>query len=118
FLFDSILDIIGHFMFVERKDEKVNDGQGGARRVTRETMIFPRYHQLDAVRRLVETSRVEGPGRNYLIQHSAGSGKTNSISWLSHRLASLHDMTDRKVFDCIIVITDRRVLDRQLQDAI
>jgi type I restriction enzyme R subunit len=116
--FDSILDIIGHFMFVERKDEKVDDGQGGARRITRESMIFPRYHQLDAVRQLVEMSRVEGTGRNYLIQHSAGSGKTNSISWLSHRLASLHDMTDRKVFDCVIVITDRRVLDRQLQDAI
>ncbi|MDA8239028.1 MAG: type I restriction endonuclease [Nitrospiraceae bacterium] len=116
--FESFLDIIGHFMFIERKDEKVDDGQGGSRRITRETMIFPRYHQLDAARKLVEASRTEGLGQNYLIQHSAGSGKTNSISWLSHRLASLHDDKDQKVFDCVIVITDRRVLDRQLQDAI
>ena len=88
------------------------------RRITREKLIFPRYHQLDAVRRIVAAARQEGSGNNYLIQHSAGSGKTNSISWLSHRLASLHDPSDRKVFDCVIVITDRRVLDRQLQDAI
>ena len=115
---DSFLDILGHFMFVEKKEEKVDDGRGGQRRVTKETMIFPRYHQLDAVRKLVGAARGEGPGRNYLIQHSAGSGKTNSISWLSHRLASLHDAADRKVFDCVVVITDRQVLDQQLQDAI
>jgi len=115
---DSFLDILGHFMFVEKKEEKVDDGEGGQRRITKETVIFPRYHQLDAVRRIVGASRAEGPGRNYLIQHSAGSGKTNSISWLSHRLASLHDIQDRKVFDCVVVITDRRVLDQQLQDAI
>ena len=115
---ESFLDVLGHFMFVETKDEKVDDGKGGARRVTRETLIFPRYHQLDAVRKLIAAAREEGSGRNYLIQHSAGSGKTNSISWLSHRLASLHDREDRKVFDCVVVITDRRVLDRQLQDAI
>ena len=114
----SFLDVLGHFMFVETKDEKVDDGKGGARRVTRETLIFPRYHQLDAVRKLIAAAREEGAGRSYLIQHSAGSGKTNSISWLSHRLASLHDREDRKVFDCVVVITDRRVLDRQLQDAI
>ena len=81
-------------------------------------MIFPRYHQLDAVHGLVGAARADGPGRNYLIQHSAGSGKTNSISWLSHRLASLHTAADEKVFDCVVVITDRRILDRQLQDAI
>ncbi len=115
---DSFLDILGHFMFIETKDEKVDDGKGGVRRITRETLIFPRYHQLDAVRKLIAAAREEGSGRNYLIQHSAGSGKTNSISWLSHRLASLHDREDRKVFDCVVVITDRRVLDRQLQDAI
>lgn len=115
---ESFLDILGHFMFLEKKEEKVDDGRGGHRWVTKETMIFPRYHQLDAVRKLVETTRGEGPGRNYLIQHSAGSGKTNSISWLSHRLASLHDAQDAKVFDCVVVITDRQVLDRQLQDAI
>lgn len=115
---DSFLDILGHFVFVETKDEKIDDGTGGQRRVTRETVIFPRYHQLDAVRRLTVAARTDGPGANYLIQHSAGSGKTNSISWLSHRLASLHDTGDAKVFDCVVVITDRRVLDRQLQDAI
>jgi type I restriction enzyme R subunit len=116
--FESFLDILGNFMFLEKKEEKVDDGRGGHRWVTKETMIFPRYHQLDAVRKLVVTARGDGPGRNYLIQHSAGSGKTNSISWLSHRLASLHDAHDAKVFDCVVVITDRQVLDRQLQDAI
>ena len=115
---ESFLDILGHFVFVEKKEEKVDDGKGGSRLVNRETMIFPRYHQLDATRRLIAAARDEGPGQNYLIQHSAGSGKTNSISWLSHRLASLHDDGDHKVFDCVIVITDRQVLDRQLQDAI
>jgi len=116
--FESFLDILGHFLFLEKKDEKVEDGKGGHRIVTKEKMVFPRYHQIDAVRKLIINSRHEGPGSNYLIQHSAGSGKTNSISWLSHRLASLHDAKDAKVFDCVVVITDRQVLDRQLQDAI
>jgi len=115
---ESFLDILGHFMFIEKKEEKVDDGRGGQRRETKETMIFPRYHQLDAVRKLVATAGYEGAGQNYLIQHSAGSGKTNSISWLAHRLASLHDKNDTKVFDCVVVITDRQVLDQQLQDAI
>ncbi len=116
--FDSFLDILGHFMFLEKKEQKVDDGRGGHRWVTKETMIFPRYHQLDAVRNLVAAAGLDGPGRNYLIQHSAGSGKTNSISWLSHRLASLHTAQDAIVFDCVVVITDRQVLDQQLQDAI
>jgi type I restriction enzyme R subunit len=116
--FESFLDIVGHFMFIEKKDKKVDDGRGGHRVVTQETMIFPRYHQLDSVRKMVNTSRFEGPGSNYLIQQSAGSGKTNTISWLSHRLASLHDKDDTKVVDCVVVITDRQALDRQLQDAI
>src|ERR1035437_6628432 len=116
--FDSFLDILGHFMFLETKEEKVDDGKGGKQRVVRETMVFPRYHQLDAVRKLIAATRGDGAGANYLVQHSAGSGKTNSISWLSHRLASLHNDADQKVFDCVIVITDRRVLDKQLQDAI
>jgi type I restriction enzyme R subunit len=115
---DSILDILGSFMFVEKTDEKVEDDRGGQRRVMRETLIFPRYHQLDAVRRLIEAARREGAGHSYLVQHSAGSGKTNSISWLAHRLASLHTELDAKVFDCVLVITDRRVLDQQLQDAV
>ncbi len=116
--FDSLLDILGHFMFVEKKDEKVDDGKGGMKRVTKETLVFPRYHQLDAVRNVVAAARQEGAGHSYLIQHSAGSGKTNSISWLSHRLASLHNQNDEKTFDCVVVITDRKVLDQQLQDAI
>ena len=115
---DSFLDLLGHFLFVETQEQKVDDGKGGQRQVTRETVIFPRYQQLDAVRKIIAAAREEGTGQNYLIQHSAGSGKTNSISWLSHRLASLHDDEDRKLFDCVVVITDRRVLDRQLQDAI
>ena len=114
---ERFLDILGSYVFLETREEKIEDAKG-ARTEQRETMIFPRYHQLDAVHRLVATARDDGPGRNYLIQHSAGSGKTNSISWLSHRLASLHTAADEKVFDCVVVITDRRVLDRQLQDAI
>ncbi len=114
---ERFLDILGSYVFLETREEKVEDAKG-ARTEQRETMIFPRYHQLDAVHRLVATARDDGPGRNYLIQHSAGSGKTNSISWLSHRLASLHTADDDKVFDCVVVITDRRVLDRQLQDAV
>lgn len=115
---DSFLDILGHFMFVEQKEEKVDNGQDHVQTVTKKSLIFPRFHQIDAVRKLVRATRTEGAGANYLIQHSAGSGKTNSISWLSHRLASLHNDQDEKLFDCVIVITDRRVLDKQLQDAI
>lgn len=115
---ESFLDIVGSFIFLETSEETVDDGRGGRKRVAKETMIFPRYHQLDAVRKLVGAARTEQAGNNYLIQHSAGSGKTNSISWLSHRLSSLHTSEDSKVFDCVIVITDRRVLDKQLQDAI
>ena len=114
---ERFLDILGSYVFLETREEKVEDARG-TRTVRRETMIFPRYHQLDAVNRLVATARAEGPGHNYLIQHSAGSGKTNSISWLSHHLANLHTAADEKVFDCVVVITDRRILDRQLQDAI
>ena len=78
-------------------------------------IVFPRYHQLDAVRRLIADARKRGPGQRYLIEHSAGSGKSNSIAWLAHQLSVLHDVEDRRVFDSIVVITDRRVLDRQLQ---
>jgi len=115
---ESFIDIIGSFVFLETTEETVDDGKGGRMKSTKETMIFPRFHQLDSVRKLIHTSRKEGAGHNYLIQHSAGSGKTNSISWLSHRLSSLHTEADEKVFDCVIVITDRKILDRQLQDAI
>jgi len=115
---ESFLDIVGNFVFLETLEETVYDADGERKKVPKETMVFPRYHQLDSVRKLIKTTKEEKTGNNYLIQHSAGSGKTNSISWLSHRLASLHTKEDDKVFDCVIVITDRRVLDKQLQDAI
>jgi type I restriction enzyme R subunit len=115
---DNFLEIIGHFMFLETKEETWLDEKGIKQKYTRETLIFPRFHQLDSVKKLIASSRVEKTGNNYLIQHSAGSGKTNSISWLSHRLASLHTSANEKIFDCVVVITDRNVLDRQLQDAI
>lgn len=114
---DRFLTILGSYVFVEHRDEKVED-ERGVRIEKRENVIFPRYHQFDAINRLVASARAEGSGRNYLIQHSAGSGKTNSISWLSHRLASLHNADDEKVYNCVVVITDRRVLDQQLQDAV
>jgi type I restriction enzyme R subunit len=110
---DSLLDILGHFLHLQTTEKQL-----GERTVRRESLIFPRYHQLDAVRMLVAKARSQGAGVNYLIQHSAGSGKSNSIAWLAHRLGSLHDEADRKVFDSVIVITDRRVLDQQLQNTI
>ncbi len=88
-------------------------------KVTRSsTILFPRYHQHSAVTRLVADARANGPGQRYLVQHSAGSGKTNSIAWLSHQLSTLHDEHSHKVFDSVVVITDRTVLDDQLQEAI
>ena len=106
---DSVLNLIQNFVqVVEEEDDK-------GKKTGKRSLIFPRYHQLDAVRRLVSDARAKGSGHKYLIQHSAGSGKSNSIAWLSHQLANLHDMEDERVFDSIIVITDRRVLDRQLQ---
>ena len=114
---DSLLEILQRFMHLEVKDQKVRTDKG-ARTVRTETMIFPRYHQLDAVRKLVAHAKANGPGRNYLVQHSAGSGKSNSIAWLAHRLASLHDERDGKVFHSVVVVSDRRVLDQQLQSTI
>jgi type I restriction enzyme R subunit len=111
---DSLLDIFARFMHLQVEDKRTDDG----RRIKKETMVFPRYHQLRAVRELEDAARTEGPGHNYLVEHSAGSGKSNTIGWLAHRLASLHDEADGKVFDSVLVITDRLVLDRQLQDTI
>lgn len=110
---DSFLDILGRFVHLEVVETKV-EGQT----VTKESIIFPRYHQLDAVRRLEAAARKDATGTSYLVQHSAGSGKSNSIAWLAHRLCSLHDEQDRRVFDSVVVVTDRRVLDHQLQDSI
>lgn len=114
---DSLMDMLARFLHLQ-VEEKQAVTEKGIKRHVKETMIFPRYHQMDAVRRLVQDARKKGSGHNYLIQHSAGSGKSNSIAWLAHRLASLHDEKDQKVFDTIVVITDRRVLDQQLQDTI
>jgi type I restriction enzyme R subunit len=111
---DSLLDLLARFLHLQ-VDEK-RDDQG--RKVKTEQMVFPRYHQLQAVRFLVESARTEGPGHNYLVEHSAGSGKSNTIAWLTHRLASLHDEGNRRIFDSVIVVTDRVVLDQQLQDNI
>ena len=111
----SLLDILGRFMHLQ-EEEKRDLNTGKIKKS--ETMIFPRYHQLDCVRKLVGASVRNGAGTSYLVQHSTGSGKSNSIAWLAHRLASLHDVNDEKVFHSVIVVTDRKVLDQQLQDTI
>ena len=108
---DSVLDLIRQF--IHEVQEEGNQGRRNGRR----SLIFPRYQQLDCVRRLVADARAHGTGQRYLIQHSAGSGKTFTIAWLAHQLSTLHDASDQRVFDSIVVITDRRVLDRQLQSA-
>lgn len=114
---DSLLDILGRFMHLQVEEKRILTDEG-IRKITKETMIFPRYHQLDCVRGLVNHTKAHGPGKNYLVQHSAGSGKSNSIAWLAHRLSSLHDSADKKIFDSVIVVTDRRILDQQLQNTI
>jgi type I restriction enzyme, R subunit len=111
---DSLFDLLARFLHLQSEERTAEDG----RKVTRESMVFPRYHQLKAVRGIETAARIEGPGHNYLIEHSAGSGKSNTIGWLAHRLASLHDAKDARVFDSVIVVTDRVVLDQQLQDTI
>lgn len=99
---DSMMDILQKFVHLENK----------------KTLIFPRFHQLDVVRKLIATVKNEGAGHSYLIQHSAGSGKSNSIAWVTYRLASLFDDKDKPMFRSVIVVTDRRVLDQQLQGTI
>ena len=100
---DSFLDIIQKFVNYEAKKRRI---------------IFPRFHQLDVVRKLVADVREKGAGRNYLVQHSAGSGKSNSIAWIAYRLASLFTDDDKPVFNSVIIVTDRRVLDKQLQGTV
>jgi len=114
---DSLLDILSRFMHLQVDEKKILK-DGVIKKIKKETMIFPRYHQLDSVRKLVSHSRTHGAGKNYLVQHSAGSGKSNSIAWLAHRLSSLHSEADEKIFHSVIVVTDRKVLDQQLQDTI
>ncbi|WMJ08138.1 type I restriction endonuclease subunit R [Nitrosomonas sp. sh817] len=104
---DSWLEILGRYLVTQKDDKKQIN-----------SIIFPRYHQLDATRKLLGAVLAEGPGGKYLIQHSAGSGKTNSIAWSAHFLADLHKANHEKMFDSVLVVSDREVLDSQLQDAI
>jgi len=123
---DAWLDLFARFVHVEKSVAARAAGRAGTARSERGTrgskapaaVIFPRFHQWDAVLGLEAAARSEGPGHKYLVQHSAGSGKSNTIAWLAHRLSNLHDEDDRKVFDKVVVITDRVVLDRQLQDTV
>ncbi|MCD7818374.1 MAG: DEAD/DEAH box helicase family protein [Lachnospiraceae bacterium] len=112
---DTILDLISKFIFIETK-EKEDEVTGKIKRS--ENIIFPRYHQLDVIRKVLADVQVNKTAQNYLIQHSAGSGKTNSIAWLVHRLTSLHDADNKIIFDNVIIVTDRVVVDRQLQKAV
>ncbi len=109
---DSVLDLIRQFI------QEVTEEDVSGRRTGKRFLIFPRYQQLDCVRRLVSHARNHGPGERYLIQHSAGSGKSYTIAWLAHQLSVLHDHDDRRVFDSVVVVTDRRLLDRQLQQTV
>ena len=112
---DTILELLHKFVFVERT-EKTNAATGKTKKS--ETIIFPRYHQLDCIRQTLSDVKENHSDLNYLIQHSAGSGKTYTIAWLAHRLASLHDENDKIIYDNVVIITDRVVVDRQLQKAV
>lgn len=112
---DTWLTLLGSFVHLQ---VEVDVDPDTGKKTKTEKVLFPRYHQWRAVTRLVEAARDEGTGNRYLVQHSAGSGKTNSISWLAHRLSQLHDDANERVFDTVVVVTDRTVLDKQLQDAI
>lgn len=109
---DRLLEILHKYLHREiKRDDKTGE-------IRSDRIIFPRYHQLDVVTKLLDDVRLHGSGHNYLIQHSAGSGKSNSIAWLSHRLAGLHNEQDEKIFQSVIIVTDRRVLDSQLQETV
>lgn len=114
---DSLLDIVNKFLHLEVKEETELDARGNEVKRKKERIIFPRYHQLDSVRKVIADVRANGTGKNYLVQHSAGSGKSNSIAWTAYRLASLF-VDDAPLFDSVVVVTDRRVLDSQLQETI
>lgn len=111
---DMWLRIIGRYIHLEVEYKEDIKGK----KSKQETLIFPRYHQLDATIKLIEDARASGAGKRYLIQHSAGSGKSNSIAWLAHQLSSLHNSEGKRIFDSIIVVTDRNVLDSQLKETI
>lgn len=111
---DNLLTILARYVHLQIEEKE--DWEG--RKYKKEMLVFPRYHQWDVVNQLVKAARTEGPGHKYLIQHSAGSGKSNSIAWVAHQLSSLYDQQGNKLFDSVIVITDRTILDSQLQDTI
>ena len=115
---DKLMDILLKFISYEKTEKKEVMPDGSTNIKKTEKIIFPRYHQLDVVRELVRHVRENGPGHNYLIQHSAGSGKSNSIAWTAYHMASLHDANNEAVYDSVIVVTDRRILDQQLQATI
>ena len=110
----SLLDLLARFLHLDVQEKTTDDGK----KLRKESLIFPRHHQLQAVRHMVTAAANEGVGHNYLVEHSAGSGKSNTIAWLAHRLSSLHNERDDRLFDSVVVITDRVVLDRQLQATI
>lgn len=111
---DNLIEILSKFVFVERLESK--DVNGKTKK--KENIIFPRYHQLDCIRKTLNNVIENHTSQNYLIQHSAGSGKTYTISWLAHRLASLHDKDNKIIYDNIVIVTDRVIVDRQLQRAV
>jgi type I restriction enzyme, R subunit len=111
---DSVFDLLGNF--IQEVTEEKEDKNGKKRK--EEKLIFPRYHQLETVKNIVIDAQKNGSGKNYLIQHSAGSGKSNTIAWTAHRLAELHNDEGKNIFDGVIVVTDRRVLDRQLSNTV
>ncbi len=108
---DRLLEILHKYLHLQIERDDNGD-------IKSERMIFPRYHQLDVVTKLLEDVKENGSGKNYLIQHSAGSGKSNSIAWLAHRLSGLHNYKNEKIFQSVIIVTDRRVLDGQLQNTV
>lgn len=114
---DTLLELIEKFIFIQKKEDK-DSSSNYSKRKYKEQIIFPRYHQLDVIRKILADLKINHTSQNYLIEHSAGSGKTNTIAWLASRLVSLHDDENNNIFDNIIVMTDRVVVDRQLQNAI
>lgn len=115
---DSFLDILQKFISYQKETKKITLPDGKVRTETTEKIIFPRYHQLDVVRKLIHHTKEHGPGHNYLVQHSAGSGKSNSIAWTAYRLASLHNEENLAIYNSVIIVTDRKILDSQLQDTV
>ena len=114
---DSMMDLLNRFIVrVKESYDVIEDGK--AKKVTEEKILFPRFHQYDVTNKILEDVKSNGAGKNYLIDHSAGSGKSNSIAWVAYRLASAFDLNDNPIFSSVIVVTNRIVLDSQLQDTI